>query len=175
MKLTESMILSRTNSRATPLSRVRSRLVASSCDCSHLVDLCNMTGDGVGGDEIFLSGLHLDLVAVELRKGAIFLQRPRRPRVAGLSVQLGGLLDGEGVLVVRRTDAAGGRSWVDDTAARLHPAPVIPTRRRCSCVGPIALLTSRVASPAACGGITPLVRKQDITMMHWRRWHEDTC
>jgi hypothetical protein len=37
-----------------------------------------------------------------------------------MGVQLGRLLDGEGVLVV---------IGIDDTAARLHLAPVIPTRK----------------------------------------------
>lgn len=67
--------------------------------------------DRVGGDQIFFSGLGLDLVAVELGQGAIFLKRPWRPRMTRLRIQLGSLLDGEGVLVVRRTFAAGrGRS-----------------------------------------------------------------
>jgi hypothetical protein len=73
------------------------------------------------------NGLGLDLVAIELFEDAIFLDGTDRAGKAGGCIQLGRLLNGKGKLVVRRTFAAGRRSCVDDTAARLYLSPVIPT------------------------------------------------
>ena len=46
--------------------RVRSRLVATIRDCSHLFDVGDVAVHGVGRDEVFFAGLGLDLVAIEL-------------------------------------------------------------------------------------------------------------
>ena len=46
--------------------RVRSRLVATIRDCSHLLDVGDVAIYGVRRDEVFFAGLGLDLVAIEL-------------------------------------------------------------------------------------------------------------
>lgn len=46
--------------------RVCSRLVATSRDCSHLLDVGDVAVHGVRGDEVFFTGLGLDLVAIKL-------------------------------------------------------------------------------------------------------------
>jgi len=87
--------------------RVRSRLFATSRDCSHFLDVGNVSLDRVGRDEVFFAGLGLNLAAIELVNSAVFLDSARRAGVTGQGVQLGRFLDGEGILVVRRTFATG--------------------------------------------------------------------
>ena len=57
-------------------------------------------------DKIFFAGVGFDLVAIELRKGTVFLDCTQRSRVASLGVELGGPIDGKGILVIRRTFAS---------------------------------------------------------------------
>ena len=64
-----------------------------------------MAVNGVGRHEVFLAGLGLDLVAIELCKGTVFLDRAHGARMASFGVKLGRLLNGEGIVVVRRTFA----------------------------------------------------------------------
>ena len=77
------------NSRAYP------RLVANRRDCSYFVDIRDVARNRVGRDEIFLSGLCLDFVAIEFGNSAVFLHGADGSREAGLSIQLGRLFNGE--------------------------------------------------------------------------------
>ena len=86
--------------------RVRSRLVATRRDCSHLVDVGNVARHRVRSDEILFASLGFDLVTIELRQGTVFLNGANGAGVAGLGVQLGRLLNGKGILMVGRTFAA---------------------------------------------------------------------
>jgi hypothetical protein len=92
---------------------------------------------GVWRDKIFFTGLGLDLVANELFNCAIFLDGPYRTGEAGLGVEVRYFLDGEGILMVRRTVATGrvrSRLFVGhalriprraSTSRRLSPLPVV--------------------------------------------------
>jgi len=69
--------------------------------------LCDVALDEVGAPQRYFTGLGLDLVAIEFCEGAIFLNGPDGARVAGDGIQLGRLVNREGILVVRRTFATG--------------------------------------------------------------------
>lgn len=80
--------------------RVRSRLVATSRARSHLLNIGNVTLDRVRRDEVLFPGLDFDFMAIEFGEGAIFLKRAGGAGKPRFRVQLGGLVDREGVLVV---------------------------------------------------------------------------
>jgi hypothetical protein len=84
---------------------VRSRLVATSRDCSHLIDVGYVASNRVRRDEVSFACIGIDLVAIELGKSTIFLDGADSAGMAGLGIKLGRLLDGKGILVVRRTVA----------------------------------------------------------------------
>ena len=99
--------------------RVRSRLVAIIRDCSHLVYIGDVAVHGVWCDEVFFAGHGLDLVAIELCKCAVFLNGARCPGMAGLGIQLCGLLNGEGIL----SGPANGLGWTRQFASVRHSLP----------------------------------------------------
>ena len=69
-------------------------------------------------------------MAIELRKGTIFLDGTDGARIAGLRVKLGRLLDGKGILVVRRTVAAVRvRSWLFAAHRVMIPQYSVTSRR----------------------------------------------
>src|SRR5262249_29121417 len=73
----------------------------------HLIDVSNMALNRIRCDEIFFDpDGNFDLVAIDLVYSAVFLNSADRPRVPSFGVEIGSLLYGEGILVIRRTFAA---------------------------------------------------------------------
>jgi hypothetical protein len=104
------------------------RLVATSRDRSHLLDIGNVLVHRRGRDQIFFAECGLDAAALKMTFGAIALNAAGRAGKAGAGIALDGLLDGESEVAVGAC-----RDWsrrvvghyVYDTAAR-------PTSRRLS-------------------------------------------
>jgi hypothetical protein len=104
------------------------RLVATSRDRSHLLDVGNVLVHRRGRDEIFFAECGLDAAALKMAFGAIALNAAGRTGEASASIALDGLLDGESEIAVRarrdRSRHVVGH-YVYDNAAR-------PTSRRLS-------------------------------------------
>ena len=76
------------------------RLVATSRDRSHLLDIGDVLVDRCGRDQIFFAECSLDAPALKMAFGAIPLNAAWRPGEASASVALDGLLYGESEIAV---------------------------------------------------------------------------